>query len=127
MTKFSQKGNVSDKDFMIHILNNLLEEYDVIFNGLENHLIATGENALTIDSIHEKPNHRYEKIKSKKEEKNKKEKALNIYNRQYKQRCWQCGKIGGVPKVKMKKKKVKSNIKTESLKEYATTVDRKGI
>ena len=77
MTKFRQKGNVSDEDFMIHVLNNLPEEYYVILDGFENHLMATGENALTIDSIHEKLNHRYKKIKSKKEEKNEKEKTLN--------------------------------------------------
>ena len=74
MTEFGQKGNVSNEDFMILILNNLLKEYDVILDGLENHLMATGENALTIDSIHEKLNHRYEKIKSKNKEKNEKEK-----------------------------------------------------
>ena len=64
MTEFRQKGNVSYKDFMIHVLNNLPKEYDVILDGLENQLTATGENALTVDSIHEKLNHRYEKIKS---------------------------------------------------------------
>ena len=58
MTEFRQKGNVSDEDFMIHILNNLPEEYDVILDGLENCLMATGENALTIDSIRKKLNHR---------------------------------------------------------------------
>ena len=59
---------------MIHILNNFPKEYDVILNGLENCLMATEENALTIDSIHETLNHRYEQIKSKKEKKNEKEK-----------------------------------------------------
>ena len=49
MNKFDQKGSVSDKDFMIHILNNLPNEYDVILNGLENHLTVTGDDALTID------------------------------------------------------------------------------
>ena len=94
MTEFRQKGNVSDKDFMIHVLKNLLKEYDVIFNGLENHLTATGDNTLTIDSIREKLNHRYEKIKSKKEEKSEKEKALGAYNKQYKQQCQICEKYG---------------------------------
>ena len=69
MNEFGQKGSVSDEDFMIHVLNNLPNEYDVILDGLENRLMATGENALTINSIHEKLNHRYEKIKCKKEEK----------------------------------------------------------
>ena len=51
MNEFCQKGNVSDEDFMIHILNNLSEEYDVVLNGLENRQTATGDDALTIDSI----------------------------------------------------------------------------
>ena len=59
---------------MNHVLNNLPEEYDVILDGLESCLTATGENALTINSIREKLNHRYEKIKNKKEEKCEKEK-----------------------------------------------------
>ena len=78
MTKFRQSGNVFDEDFMIHVLNNLPEEYDVILDGLENRLMATGENALTIDSICEKLNHRYERIKSKKEEKNDKKSIERI-------------------------------------------------
>ena len=71
---------------MIHVLNNFPKEYDVILDGHENCLTATGDNALTIDSIREKLNHRYEKIKSKKKEKSEKEKALGAYNKQYKQR-----------------------------------------
>ena len=68
MSEFGKKGNVSDKDFVIHILNNLPEEYNVILDGLENCPMATGGNDLTIDSINEKVNHRCEIIKSKKEE-----------------------------------------------------------
>ena len=60
MTKFGKKGNVSDEDFMIHILNNLPEEYDVILDRLENCLMVTGENALMINSIREKLNHWYD-------------------------------------------------------------------
>ena len=70
MTEFRQKGNLSDNDFIIHVLNNLPKEYDVILDGLENCLMAIGENALTLDSIHEKLNHRYEKFKRKEEEQN---------------------------------------------------------
>ena len=57
----------------------------MILDGLKNRLMVTGENASMIHSIREKLNHRYEKIISKKEEKNEKEKALNVYNKQYKQ------------------------------------------
>ena len=55
-------------NFIIHVLNNLPKEYDLILDGLENHLT----DALTIDSICKKLNHRYKKIKSKKEEKTEK-------------------------------------------------------
>ena len=82
MNKYGQKGNISDEDFMIHILKNLREGYNVILDGLENRLTAIGENALTIDTIRGILNHRYEKIKNKKDEKHEKEKALNVYNKQ---------------------------------------------
>ena len=59
---------------MFHVLNNLPKEYDVFFDGLENRLMATGDNALTIDSIREKLNHRYKKISVKKRGKMKKKK-----------------------------------------------------
>ena len=42
--EFGQKGNVSDEDFMIHVLNNLPKEYNVILDGLENCLMATLNN-----------------------------------------------------------------------------------
>ena len=58
MNQFGQKDSVSDENFMIHILNNLPEEYNAILDGLENCLVATGNDALTIDSIHKKLNHR---------------------------------------------------------------------
>ena len=63
MNEFGHKGSVSDKNFMIHNLNNL---------PFENRLMATRDDALTIDTIREKLNHRQKKIKSKKEEKKRK-------------------------------------------------------
>ena len=82
---------------MIHVLNNFPEEYNMILDGLESHLMATRDNVLTIDSIHEKLIHRYEKFKSKKEEKDEREKALNAHNKQYKQQCQRCGKYDHKP------------------------------
>ena len=72
--RICNKGNVSDEDFMIHILKNLPKEYDIILDGLENCLMVTGDNALTIGSICKKMYHRYEKIKRKKKKKMKKKK-----------------------------------------------------
>ena len=139
MNEFGQKGNVSDEDFLIHILNNLPEEYDVVLNGLENRLIVTGDDALTIDLIRKKLNHRYKKIKSKKKKKLKK-KVLEAYNKQYKQGCWKCGKYGHKPgdricpenknkntKMKIVRKQNNINTKIKNLKDCATITVRKGI
>ena len=123
---------------MIHVLNNLLKECDVILNGLQNHLIVTGDDALTIDSVCKKLNHRYKKIKNKKDEKIEKEKVLGAYNKQYKQWCRKCGKYGHKPgnrsalKIKIKTKKIirkqkDMKIKIENLMECATILVRKGI
>ena len=73
MNEFSQKGNITDDDFIIHLLNNLPKEYDIILDGLKNHLMASGDNVLKIDVIHEKLNHWYEKIKNKNYKKREKE------------------------------------------------------
>ena len=108
MNKFGQKGNIANDDFMIHILNNLPKDYNVILDGLENHLMVIRDDVLTINVICKKLSHWYKKIESKKEEKTEKEKALGAYNKQYKQRCHKCGKYGyklaikNVLKMKMK-------------------------
>ena len=78
MNKFRQKGNKAIKDFMINILNNLPEDHDVILDGIENCLTATGDDALTINNIREKLNHWYKKINSKKTEE---EKSLGAYEK----------------------------------------------
>ena len=57
---------------MIHVLNNLPHEYEVIFNGLENCLTASGDDALMMDVICKKLNHWYEKLKTKMKKKEKK-------------------------------------------------------
>ena len=61
---------------MIHVLNSLPKDCDVILDGLENFLMVTKDNVLTIDVIDKNFNHRYKKIKNKEEEKVKKEKSL---------------------------------------------------
>ena len=54
MCEFGQNGSFTDKDFMILFLNNFPKEYDVILDGLKNCLLASGDNALIIEVIHEK-------------------------------------------------------------------------
>jgi len=90
---------MSDKDFMVKVLNNLPSEYDVILDGLENRLTLdqSDPNTLTIENIREKLNNRYERIlgKIEAEEEKEEEKALvGYYKRQYKGRCSNCGEYG---------------------------------
>ena len=112
MNEFGQKCNVSDEDFVIHILNHLPKEYDVILDGLENRLTVTGDDALTIDSIREKFNHRYEKSRVKKKKKLKKKKhwVLMISNISSSARNVESLAtnlvIGDALKIKMKKMKI---------------------
>ena len=56
MNKFGPKGKITGKDFMIHILNSLPKENDVILDGLENHLTASRDDALAMKVIHKKVN-----------------------------------------------------------------------
>ena len=49
--EFGQKGSITYKDFIIHVLNNLPEEYDLILDVLKNCLMESGHNALTNEVI----------------------------------------------------------------------------
>ena len=71
---------------MIHVLNNLPMEYDVILDELQNHLTSSDNDTLMIEIITEKLNHRNEKIKNKNEVKREKEKALSTNSKQLKVR-----------------------------------------
>ena len=91
-------SSISDKDFMVKILNNLPEEYDTILDGLENRLTldASDSNALTIESIREKLSNRYARITDRDsiEFKESEEKGLAAYGKQFKGTCRNCGKYG---------------------------------
>ena len=71
INEFCQKGSITDKDFVIHVLNNLPEEYEIILNGLKNRLMASGDIVLMINVICKKLNHWYKKLKSENKEKEK--------------------------------------------------------
>ena len=87
MNEFGEKGYITDKDFNFHVFKNVPKDYDLFLDELENCLMATGTNALTINMICKKINHWYKKIKSKNKEKKENKKALGAYNKQYKQSC----------------------------------------
>ena len=49
---------ISERNFMVKILNNLPSEYDVILDGLENRLAlkSDDDNVLNVDAIRDKLN-----------------------------------------------------------------------
>ena len=84
---------MSDQDFLIHILNNLPEEYDVVLDGLESRLMLdeSDKNKLTIKDVQDKLNNRYERLN----ERDKHIEEIAMYTKtQYKGLCTKCGKYG---------------------------------
>ncbi len=68
--------------------NNFPQVYNVVLNRLENLLVSPGEDRITLESINEKLNSRFERIISKEREKDCKEKALTAgFNVQFKGTC----------------------------------------
>ena len=88
---------ISERNFMVKILNNLPSEYDVILDGLENRLALKpdDENALTVDGIREKVNNRYERIrKNAKIDVAIEENDRALVSVSFKGTCNKCGKYG---------------------------------
>ena len=75
------------------MMNNLLEEYNVILDGLKSCLMSSGPNVLTIEVIHKKLNHWNEKSKTGMK-KRKQKKAPPAYGKHFKNRYTKCGKYG---------------------------------
>ena len=65
---------------MIHVLNSLPKEYDVILDGLENHLTSSSIHALTIKIIRETLSHGHEKFRMKMRKREKKKRQQPIGN-----------------------------------------------
>ena len=54
---------ISDQDVLLHTLNNLQKDYDVVLNGLESQLDETGDKALTLEMVRDKLSEQYAWIK----------------------------------------------------------------
>jgi hypothetical protein len=95
MDSIRLSSKMNDQDFMIHILNNLPEAYDVILDGMESRLMLpdSDPNKLTIENIRDKLNNRFERI-TKNELAKEEEHALASFSKQYKGRCSNCGEYG---------------------------------
>ena len=95
MDKISLTENMTDQDFMIHVLNNLPVEYDVILDGMESRLMLPNgdSNKLTIEDIRSKLNHRFERM-DERESQSKQEMAFVTYQKKFKGTCYNCGQYG---------------------------------
>jgi len=99
MEEIDSTSTMSDRDFMVHILNNLPLQYDVILDGLEAQL----ENKkLTLENLREKLVNRYLRIRKnvKKVDEHEFMESADAtdncahYATQFKGSCYRCGKYG---------------------------------
>ena len=95
MDKISLSAKMTDQDFMIHVLNNLPVEYDVVLDGMESRLmLPDGDaNKLTIEDVRDKLNNRFERM-DERESQTKEEVAFANFTKQFKGICRNCGKYG---------------------------------
>lgn len=101
---------MSDLDFLIHIINNLPELYDVVLDGMEERLMLKDGNPqkLTLEQVREKLNNRYERKNDRDDAEDaydadnvglssldsNAEAAFVAFMKQFKGTCNRCGKYG---------------------------------
>ena len=90
---------MSDLDFLIHVLNNLPDEYDVVLDGMEERLMLKDSDPkkLTIGDMRDKLNNRFERLKERSKEKNGHDDATHYeaaFYTTFKGNCSKCGKQG---------------------------------
>ncbi len=85
-------SDISDEDFMIHVLNNLPSEYEVQVSKLEDRL-GSATNALMIEDLQNELNLKYARMKKSTQDGGGNDKALASFGC-YKKKCTNCGKFG---------------------------------
>lgn len=82
---------MSDMDFMIHVLSNLPEVYDVVLDGMEGRLMLKDGDSqnLTIEDVRDKLNNWYERIDERERIGMNTEVALTAF----KGNCYKWGKV----------------------------------
>jgi hypothetical protein len=97
--RMSELGSeMTDDQFILHILNNLGKDYESQVERIEDR-IGDAENPLTIEDMREVLNLRFERMNIRETERDEfkdygGEKALIAVNKQFKGRCYNCGKYG---------------------------------
>ena len=54
---------MTDRDFLVHIWNNIPEEYDIVIDGLYGRLLKTGPGELTIEDTQDRLRNHFDVIK----------------------------------------------------------------
>ena len=105
---------MTDRDFLVYVLNNLLKEYDTVLDGSQSKLLKSGYEEITFDDTWGKLRDCFEEIKGRSLKKAKKEKALltkvindklqntnltnkqalAVFSKQSNRTCRSCGKYG---------------------------------
>ena len=85
-------ADITEKDLLIHVLNNLPKEYEIQVSKLEDRIGAT-TNTLTLEEVRSELNLRYARLQKRAQEETTSDQALSTY-KQYKGRCTNCGKLG---------------------------------
>jgi hypothetical protein len=80
---------ISDEDMIIHILNNLPEEYETVMEAMERQI-----DILLLPELKEELQNKYEKIIKQHKGKPKKEETALIAKKGFKGICRTCGKFG---------------------------------
>ena len=83
---------VDDDDVMIHVINNLSDEYDDMIHGLQQQMGASTDT-LTLSGLREQLRSKYGRI-AKKSGIDLDEKGLAVGSKPFKWACRNCGKIG---------------------------------
>ena len=86
------KSDISDEDFMIHVLNGLPLEYEVQVSKLEERFGSTS-NPLTIQDMRNELNLKFARLKRQVAEQTEMDQALVAF-RKFKGKCTNCGKFG---------------------------------
>jgi hypothetical protein len=87
-------SSISDNQFILHILNNMTEDYDLQFAMMEKR-VTDNSNPLTINKIRDDLNLRFERLNENKNEEseNDNNQEVAFFCGQFKGKCQNCGAI----------------------------------
>jgi hypothetical protein len=89
------RSRISDNQFILQILNNMMEDYDLQLAMMEKR-VTDKSNPLTIDKIRDDLNLRFERLNEKQNEgsENENNQEVAFFGGQFKGKCRNCGAIG---------------------------------